>query len=191
MNVFSKTVDGIEMNPWDLDSRIVTVECIGRVLARINRYAGHWVNPISVARHCLTLARNLELDGHTPMVQLQGLMHDATEAYTQDIPSPLKSCLLIELPATTEQLASNFPSVRNSVSYAEFENDFLGRIFERLMIQWPIHPAVWREDTAAYNEEIHVIQGYQRGAANDPSMVERLFINRAYSLMSLCGIKVP
>lgn len=169
--MFSKTVDGIEMNLWDLDPAIVTVPHIANVLARINRYAGHWVHPISVARHCLTLSDELKRQGLDTMTQLQGLFHDASEAYTTDIPSPLKALLSISDPG------------RSFVPYGHFEADLLMRIYTKLMIRWPIHPAVWAADKAAYELEIPIIRGAVRpSVVNDPEVVANLFTWRAKAL---------
>ena len=176
--MFSKTVNGIEMNLWDLDPRIVTVPHIANALARINRYAGHWVHPISVARHCLSLVDALKRQ-HCPVgVQLQGLFHDASEAFTQDIPSPLKETLWVQPPGPNPQMR-----------YSAFEFDLLSRIYTRLMIQWPIHPAVWTADKAIYDKELPIIRGQVRPPyGNDPETVTLVFINRAKVLMHECGV---
>jgi len=176
--MFSKTVNGIEMNVWGLDPTIVTVSHIANVLARINRYGGHWVYPISVARHCLTLADELKRQGHPAMVQLQGLFHDASEAYTQDIPSPLKALLWVQPPGPNPK-----------VLYEAFEFNLLSRIYTKLMIRWPIHPAVWTADKAAYELEIPIIRGEVRPhVVNDPEVVTNLFIWHAKALFRECGI---
>ena len=176
--MFSKTVDGIEMDLWNLDPAIVTVPHIANVLARINRYAGHWVNPISVARHCLCVTDALKKRDYPVGVQLQGLFHDASEAYTQDIPSPLKDSLWIQPPGPE-------PRMR----YSAFEFDLLSRIYTKLMIPWPIHPAVWFEDKATYEKELPIIRGQVRPPyGNDPDTASIVFINRARALMHECGV---
>ena len=187
--MFSKTVDGIEMDLWDLDPQVVTVEHIANVLARINRYAGHWVHPISVARHCLTLTGELKFQGFSVGVQLQGLMHDASEAYTLDIPTPLKDQLMIELPAVKRHKHAMFPAIRNTISYRAFEDDLLERIFKQLGIPWPLNPAVLLADHAAIKQETPVIQGRVKLLhTTDPATVALLFIARAKDLMNKCGI---
>lgn len=179
--MFSKTVNGIDMNPWDLDPRIVTVEHIASVLARINRYAGHWVYPISVARHCIILTDTLKERGHNSLIQLQGLLHDASEAYTQDIPSPLKAMLKIAGPPWYED-----------VSYSEFENALLGRIFTQLGVPLPIDPEVVRADKDAYDDEIPIIRGQKKPKfLCDPEVCAIVFERRARDLMHKLGIPYP
>jgi len=59
---------------------------IAHALARLCRYNGH-VTPMSysVAEHCMLVSAVLPQS-----LKLQGLMHDAAEAYIGDISSPLK-----------------------------------------------------------------------------------------------------
>lgn len=187
--MFSKTRDGIEMNLWDLDPEIVTVEHIANALARINRYAGHWVYPISVARHCLTLVGVLKSQGFDEEVQLQGLLHDAPEAYTMDIPSPLKDELMIVLPPVKRHKHAMFPAMRNTTPYRTFEDDLSKRIFEQLGVPWPLNPAVIAADHAAYEDESDTIRGeYRPLVTSDPETLALLFIQRAKDLMGECGI---
>ena len=171
--MYSKTIAGVEMNWWNLDPSIVTIEHIGNVLARINRYAGHWIRPISVARHCLTMTDKLRDAFASPMVQLQGLFHDAAEAYTQDIPSPLKSELYI---ADTDG---------EPMPYGDFEDDLTRRIFEHLNIAWPIPRVVWDADRAEYHSELPILRGeVHPSQSTDPEVVAGLFIARARILFT-------
>lgn len=63
---------------------------IAHALALINRFTGHTSRPYSVAEHSLLVAGFAEAAGATPVVQLAALMHDAHEAYTGDVSSPVK-----------------------------------------------------------------------------------------------------
>jgi len=71
----------------ELDIRI---EDIGHALAQINRYTGHASRPYSVAEHSLLVSDIAAMANATPIVQLAALMHDAHEAYTGDVSSPVK-----------------------------------------------------------------------------------------------------
>lgn len=66
---------------------------IAHALAQINRYTGHTTRPYSVAEHSLLVADIAQRAGATPMVQLAALLHDAHEAYTGDVSSPVKWAL--------------------------------------------------------------------------------------------------
>jgi hypothetical protein len=63
---------------------------IASSLSKLCRYCGHCRMFYSVAEHSVMVAEILKQQGHTPAVQLLGLFHDAHEAYTGDMLSPLK-----------------------------------------------------------------------------------------------------
>jgi hypothetical protein len=63
-------------------------------LAQINRFTGACSRPYSVAEHSLLVCQLLEHAGYTSPALLQAaLMHDAHEAYTSDMSSPMKQVL--------------------------------------------------------------------------------------------------
>ena len=65
---------------------------IAHHLSQINRYTGAAKRPYSVAEHSLLVCEILEREGgeRDPSVLLAALMHDAHEAYTSDLSSPMK-----------------------------------------------------------------------------------------------------
>ena len=68
---------------------------VAHALARVNRFGGHTTRPLSVAQHSLIVAEIMAsgLGVANPTLLLQGLVHDAPEAYVGDLPSPLKALL--------------------------------------------------------------------------------------------------
>lgn len=62
---------------------------IANALAGIPRFLAHTKVIISVAQHSLHVAAALEKDGFNKKTCLVGLMHDAHEAYTGDLISPM------------------------------------------------------------------------------------------------------
>jgi hypothetical protein len=67
---------------------------IGHHLAQINRYTGACSRPYSVAEHSLLVCDILERDGvYSASVLMAALMHDAHEAYTNDLSSPMKQLI--------------------------------------------------------------------------------------------------
>lgn len=75
---------------WPVDARAadVCIEDIAHHLALANRWAGATYKPYSVAQHSVLVSRHCASD-HA----LIGLLHDAAEAYTGDVPAPLKVAL--------------------------------------------------------------------------------------------------
>ncbi|MDD4035987.1 MAG: phosphohydrolase [Bacilli bacterium] len=80
---------------WALDPKIedVSLRDIAHALSQICRFVGHTKHFYSIAQHCLNVYKVLESQGYDEKIQLMGLLHDASEAYACDIPSPLKRCL--------------------------------------------------------------------------------------------------
>lgn len=65
------------------------INIIAHALARINRYTGHFITEnYSVAEHSVLVSRAVD-----PKYAMEGLLHDASEAFTGDVSSPLKRLL--------------------------------------------------------------------------------------------------
>lgn len=76
---------------FHLDSPVFRIDDIAHALGQIARFNGHGKFFYSVAEHsCLVAKLMQELDLGDP---LEGLLHDATEAYLSDVPSPFKALL--------------------------------------------------------------------------------------------------
>lgn len=83
----------------------IDIEDIAYALAHTTRWGGHCSPPITVAQHCVLVSRLLRNRYMSPMVQMQGLLHDAAEAYIPDIPSPFKPFFpdVVKIDAMIEQ----------------------------------------------------------------------------------------
>lgn len=81
MRMFS----GQLVDPMDLKVQDVRLDDIAWALSNICRYGGHCHRNYSVAEHTLVVASILP-----PRKKIFGLLHDASEAYLGDIPTPLK-----------------------------------------------------------------------------------------------------
>jgi uncharacterized protein len=85
-----ETVSGRKIDVSNPDPADIVIEDIAWALSRMPRFSGHSIPyvPYSVAQHCIQVAE--ELKEHGPKIQLYGLLHDAAEAYINDLPSPVK-----------------------------------------------------------------------------------------------------
>lgn len=179
------TADGKEINLFDPDPALFTVEQIANALARINRFAGNWERPVSVARHSIFVAELLQVAGHDVETQLQGMFHDAAEAFTTDIPSPLKRLLHIVPPNDGLPPDGNFFR-----SYSAFEDSFLSFIFDALEIEWPLREKVHEIDKWVTEQEKVWVAGKSdlyRRRTTDPEVVAITFMQHAGELFKDCS----
>ncbi len=89
---FMQTFSGKKFFPLDPRADEVFIEDIAHSLSLQCRYAGHCLRFYSVAEHSVLMARKLRWEGVD--VALYALLHDAAEAYTVDVPRPLKRHLV-------------------------------------------------------------------------------------------------
>jgi hypothetical protein len=75
------------------DPSLIDIRDIAFHLSNINRYAGAAKLRVNVASHSLDVARLLASQGAPLPTQLIGLLHDAHEAFTGDISTPVKRWL--------------------------------------------------------------------------------------------------
>ncbi len=93
----------------DIGNAKINLEDIAHGLSYTCRFAGQCKDFYSVARHSINSLRVAEHFGYNDELKLYTLLHDASEAYICDIPSPLKKLL----PA-----------------YKKYENDFQTNIYK-------------------------------------------------------------
>ena len=88
--MYLETVSGRKIDVSNPDPSTIEITDIAWALSRMPRFSGHSIPyiPYSVAQHCIQVAK--ELAPHGYRVQLHGLLHDAAEAYINDLPSPVK-----------------------------------------------------------------------------------------------------
>ena len=85
---FIQTLSGKRFDYINSTADDVDIEDIANALSNICRFAGHVPEFYSVAQHSVLCSQIVP-----PEFAFEALMHDAAEAYCQDIPQPLK-CLL-------------------------------------------------------------------------------------------------
>lgn len=118
-----KQFDFLLQHPDDVD-----IIDIAWALAHQCRYAGHTIKHYSIAEHSVYLSRALPQE-----FKLEGLMHDASEAYLVDMPRPAKRLL---------------------ADYARIEDDVMQTINQKFGGKiYPMSPIVKEYDTRILGNE--------------------------------------
>lgn len=125
-----QVANGNVINPLDPDPEQINIFDIAHALSNQCRFSGHTRRFYSVAQHCVLVSRTVpEKD------KLWGLLHDASEAYLVDIPSPLKNDLFGE-------------------QYREVEGRLMGAICEKFGLDPEMPPSVKVADNSLLGTEV-------------------------------------
>lgn len=149
-----RTFSGIYIDVLDPKPYQIKIIDIAHALSQSPRFGGHLPYFYSVAQHSIFCADSVDRP-----FKLEALLHDATEAYLTDIPSPIKS----RLP-----------------SYIDLENNLGKVIAERFGLGWPISPEVKAIDRYALEFEYEYIFKNEKGRAMDMQAIAQLFINKYF-----------
>jgi hypothetical protein len=117
-----RTFTGVDFNVFKPKPEDMCIEDIAHALSNQCRFGGHTVRFYSVAEHCIKCAEMIDSE-HA----LAALLHDASEAYLVDIPSPLK----VAMP-----------------EYIENEAEVMRVISEKFGFEWPLNNMVKQVDRA-------------------------------------------
>ena len=86
-----RTFTGKYVNPLAMRAKDICIEDIAHHLSLITRYSGACPYHYSVAQHSLYVSQIMERRyPGSKMMALAGLLHDASEAYLNDMSSPVK-----------------------------------------------------------------------------------------------------
>lgn len=100
-----QTYKGEAFDPKNGKITDISIDDISHALSNLCRYAGHCRKFYSVAEHSVLVSRIIkELWPKDLDSQWAGLLHDATEAYVGDVPTPIK-VLLPKYELMEDQLA--------------------------------------------------------------------------------------
>lgn len=86
-----RTHSGHLFDPWEPNHEDFNPDDLGHHLANECRFAGATKWHYSVAQHSVLVSLHPRLTSRGTVFQLCGLLHDSSEAYIKDIPSPQKS----------------------------------------------------------------------------------------------------
>lgn len=165
-----QTYTGKAFYPLDPKIEDVDILDIAHALSNICRFTGHVNRYYSVAEHCVCVS-----DSVSSELALQGLLHDASEAYLTDVARPIK------------------PHLTN---YQTYEDNLLRVIFSKFNLEFPIHPEVketdlrillnernelMKEPPMSWNLDVEPLPDV-RIYGFSPKVAENLFLNRFYGL---------
>lgn len=114
--------DVFNPNPDQID-----IEDIAHSLSLLCRFAGHIQSFYSVAEHSIWVSRNTSQES-----RLSALLHDASEAYLIDLPSPIK---------------------KEISQYLEIEDNLMKVIAQKLGFNYPFSEEVKKADKMALEYE--------------------------------------
>lgn len=100
MSSYIITNSGVKFDFSNIPSNPVVLEDIAWALSMTCRFGGHSKKFYSVAEHSCLVAERCKA------YNLEGLMHDAAEAYIGDIVTPLKQYLTLDIEESVERLIS-------------------------------------------------------------------------------------
>ena len=90
MSDYIITYTGLHFTPSAPDPERICIEDIAHALSLICRGNGHEKQFYSVGEHCIYCAKEAAARGAERPVVLAYLLHDASECYLSDVPSPFK-----------------------------------------------------------------------------------------------------
>jgi len=138
------TVGGRPFFPERPNPMALKIEDIAHALANLCRFTGHTKEFYSVAQHSVLVA-----EACPARLRLAGLLHDASEAYTGDVATPIKH-LLGQRFAMIEAAVQEAICTRFGLDSGVFDDDELVEADRRLLATekrdlmnkepWPWHP---------------------------------------------------
>lgn len=93
MSDYITTYRGTHFYPANPEADKIHIEDIAHALSLICRGNGHVKIFFSVGEHCIRCAKEALARGYSAKVSLACLLHDASEIYMSDVPSPFKKLL--------------------------------------------------------------------------------------------------
>jgi uncharacterized protein len=122
---FFTTFTGIRINPINPDINAINITDIARALSNCCRFGGHVRKFYSIAQHSVIVSNLCD-----PEDALEGLLHDASEAYLGDMVRPLKYS-------------------DSMIAFREAEDIMEGVIAARFNLRHPMPTSVKRADDIA------------------------------------------
>jgi hypothetical protein len=146
-----RTYTGIYFNVAEPTIDMICIEDIAHALCNMPRFGGHLSSFYSVAQHSIQVSRMLSHED-----KLAGLLHDASEAYLMDIPTPIKNMMPF---------------------YKEKEYEIMKLIAEKFEFDYPLNAAVLDADKQMLETEWKnlFLEGFD--VAQPIREIKRIFLN--------------
>ena len=110
-----------------LDPESICIQDIAHALSHVPRFAGHLQEHYSVAQHSVLVSLLVPKEH-----RLAALLHDASEAYIGDMPTPFKKLM---------------------PDYKKLEEKLMQAIANKFDFQYPFHPCIKQADAMLLNLE--------------------------------------
>lgn len=165
-DVWILTYSGIKFYPFNPKIEDVSIEDIAHALSNQCRFSGHTYKFYSVAQHSRYTSQICEED------KLWGLLHDATEAYFIDVPSPIKNFIRF---------------------FKKYEKRLAKVIAKKFDLPFPIPQEVHRADKSIFNIEWDCLMNQEKGffdvktdyfkiEPETPEIAKQKFLDEFYKL---------
>jgi len=151
-----RTVSGRYVDVFNPDPETIDIEDIAHALSHQPRFGGHLRHGYSVGLHSLWCSTMVK-EGY----ELDALLHDASEAYLTDVPSPIKQML---------------------PEYKKVEDSLMKVIAEKFGFQFPFAPEVKEVDGEALEYEWGALMLSGENHYLRPALVAERFMERYHDL---------
>lgn len=176
-----QTYTGKKFYPFKPDPTSIDINDIAHALSNLCRYTGHCRNFYSVAEHCVRVSERVQEISPDQIDCRWGLLHDASEAYLNDIARPVKYHPDMALYRLAEQnltgaIAERFCLIGDEPALVKLADTEL-LFTERRDLLSPSHPD-WEKTVKVVCKPLdHVkIDGW------NPKVAEVKFLERFYNL---------
>jgi 5'-deoxynucleotidase YfbR-like HD superfamily hydrolase len=165
---YIETYMGLRLYYNNITPESISIFDIAHALSQICRFTGHTKEFYSVAQHSVLVCEAQE----TVREQRAGLLHDASEAYVNDLPSPMKSCINLgdyKLLENQVHAAINTKFMVNDGMTPNIKKADLRALFtEKRDVVMSNIPYEWGKDIKPFDETIIPLQ---------PKEAEKLFLD--------------
>lgn len=124
-----RTFSGKEVNIFNPTEDMFCIEDIAHALSKEQRWGNHLANNYSVAQHCIICSELVPVEN-----KYTALMHDAFEAYSRDLPKPIK----------------DHPDL---IMYKKLEDQLMSFLSGVFGFQYPLPPRVLEVDAFMAKQE--------------------------------------